>query len=102
MKTPPPDRIFLLYGDWTDGQGLNFVYCRCPGGRVPWSRKIAPALQRLVRRMHGGARNRPLPFWSIDGLPAEPGVEQGAMWDSHTQGKARRFRWDGAEFVEVP
>jgi hypothetical protein len=84
---------FLVYGSFSvpNTDNLNFIIVRMPAGRVPWSKKIAPAINRLVKPWHRpGDREK---FWDIDGDD-----EKGSLWAVTL---TRKFEWNGAELREV-
>lgn len=92
MKT----RVVMVYGsfDVPDTNNVNFILFRMPEGRCPWSKRIAPAVNRLVRTWYPKKkprRDEPY-YWNVD-------------WDSyeevwHTK-KTRKFSWESGEIIEV-
>lgn len=88
-------RVFMVYGSFEDPVSkVNFIVMRVPEGHLAWSRKIVPAIYRLVRPWRGlGVSDRY--FWHVD---SDPNPKQ-SLWDTK---KARRYQWDGTNFVEVP
>lgn len=87
--------IFLVYGGWCDAQGHNAIIVEMPKGRVPWSKKIAPAIHRLVKPWI--KENKWYPGWNVDGFSTEEDAQR--AWDNST---FPRYRWTGTELVFVP
>jgi hypothetical protein len=52
-------RWLVIYGSLTEpSTRLNFVCVRIPSGRVPWRKKIVPAIERLVRPWYDTSSDR--------------------------------------------
>jgi hypothetical protein len=50
MSVTEPHVDFMVYGSFTEPtMGKNFFIVRMPAGRVPWARKIAPAITCVGR-----------------------------------------------------
>lgn len=86
------DLVCMLFGDFTDPQtGTNFIILRIPNGswsdgyirRLPWSRKIEPAMKRLVHEIVGKDV-----WYTLDG---DSGFPEKSLWDTRI---ARRYSWD--------
>ncbi len=101
----PEQVTVLVYGSFTDPKtGLNFFLIRYPEGRVPWSKKMAPALNRMIREWFSAEqraqaqRERWLRgdsdamFWQVEGIEDD-------AWETT---KPTRLVWDGSAFVECP
>jgi hypothetical protein len=100
---------FMVLGSFKDSAtGLNFFIVRMPSGRVPFQKKIVPAIRRQVmtyftpedraaaareKLMRGGSDRL---HWTIDGEP-----EIGSYWNL-TKSRPRRYEWNGTELVPVP
>ena len=88
--------VFMVYGCFevpgTDrGKGtVNFIIVRKPAGRIAWSKKVAPAINRLVREWYP-ARTHKDNFWNCEGVEAK-------LWGTEL---TRRFEWNGSDLVEV-
>lgn len=85
------DLFYLVYGDFRDQQtGKNFFFIRIPDGawsdgytrRIPWSKKIAPAINRLVREI---VEDLVWTFWNIDLLDEY-------LWELNLAG-TRQYSW---------
>lgn len=103
--SPEGTRTILVYGSFNEPKtDLNFILVRYPDGRVPWSRRIAPALDRMIRdwftpeqkaaarrerRERGGSD---IMFWNAEGIEDD-------AWEDH---KGARYQWDGERFNDVP
>ena len=85
-------KVILIYGSFKEPtQGENFIVLRYPACRIPWSKKIVPAINRLVRPWFpegGQSRDR---FWNVDG-----GYE--SLWETTL---TPRYEWDGDKLVKV-
>ena len=87
---------FIAYGGWTDSvTGDNFVVCRCPEGRVPWSKKLMPRLHRKLKLWYGPGAWQPAhngvpgqALWNVDGATEE-------MWRSK---KHTSYEWTGSDW----
>jgi hypothetical protein len=88
--------VFMVYGSFevpnTDkGKGtVNFIIIRKPIGRIPWSKKVVPAINRLVREWYPISRHKDN-FWNCEGTKPE-------LWNTKL---TRRFEWNGSELVEI-
>ncbi|RYD59601.1 MAG: hypothetical protein EOP83_20560 [Verrucomicrobiaceae bacterium] len=99
--------VFMVYGSFNDPvTNLNFFIVRMPKGRVPWSKKIAPALNRIVR---GHFSNEEI---QQDRVRAQNGRETHIHWnvegEAHVHGDlwdlkrpVTRYEWNGAELVKL-
>lgn len=87
--TRPATRDLLVYGDL--GPECPFLVLRVPARGVPW-RRLMQAAARLVKLRTETPRNRPSPFWNVEGDSGSPPV-----W---TMKAARdcRYVWDGRDF----
>jgi hypothetical protein len=87
----------MVYGSFTDPTNkANFVILRVPEGHLAWSKKIVPAIFRLVKPWRDeNTDGQGKYFWHIDG---DPNPKQ-SLWNTK---KARRYQWNGTDFVEVP
>ncbi len=95
-------RIVLVYGNFNDpATKQNFFMIRIPEGRVPWSKKIAPALDRMIRGWYTPeqhAANRAYKqrhgysdhHWNVEGQDPE-------YWNASM---CSRYDWNGEQFVE--
>lgn len=106
MADPAPDtRVVLVYGSFRDPDtGRNFLLLRIPAPRAPWARRIAPAIDRLVRSLFSEterARDRalrragrePLIHWSVEGGEAD-------LWTLRQD--VSRYAWTGAVLERLP
>ena len=91
MKTA--ERIVMVYGSFivpNTPNGVNFILFRMPEGRTPWSKKIAPAINRLVKKWYPPDEREP--YWNVD-------------WDSYDEvwrtKKTRKFEWKNENVIEV-
>lgn len=90
---PTKWRVFMTYGAFTEPEkGVNFIFVRMPEGRTPWTKKIVPAIKKLVHPWRDD-KSMTKTRWDVDGEP-----EGGSFWASK---KARKFEWNGVELVEV-
>jgi hypothetical protein len=100
---------FMVYGGFEDpATGLNFFMARMPKGRVPFQKKIVPALKRIVMSLYTDADKAAAKSerwsrgyserlrWSIEGEP-----DEGVYWNL-TKNKPTRYEWNGTELVNVP
>jgi hypothetical protein len=86
---------FVVYGTFTPPSGPPFIIIRMPKGRVPWSKKIAPAINKLVRQW----KNKNEEFYcNIDGEHTRF-EDEIRLWDTRTG--ALRYEWNGQELVNV-
>lgn len=86
---------FIVYGAFTPPSGTSFIIVRMPNGRVPWSKKIAPAINKLVRQWK---RKDEEFYWNIDGEHTQF-EDEIRLWDTRTG--ALRYEWNGQELVKV-
>lgn len=83
---------FLVYGNFTDPTTkANGIVVRMSEGRIPWSKQIVPAIQKMIAswKDDDGEKLR----WNVDGDP-----EPGALWSSKS---FRRYEWRDGALVEV-
>jgi hypothetical protein len=104
--TNPAWRILMVYGSFNDpATGKNFFLVRIPGGRSPWTKKIAPAIDRLVRglfspedikadRFRRREGREELIHWNVEGQ------DDDSIWDIKQQ--VSRYEWTGSELRRVP
>jgi hypothetical protein len=98
---------FMVYGSFTEPTtGKNFIFIRKPSGRVPWRRKIVPAIERIVgpwftpeqrdkdKRARERGRERQC-IWHVDGDP-DPA---NSMW--FVKQPVARYEWNGEALVAV-
>lgn len=97
MKEAPSRLVvFIVYGSFTEPtMGKNFIVVRMPEGRVPWSKKIVPAIHRLVSPWFNRGVDK---HWYVDGEndhgPGEP-----PLWETRT---TARYEWTGRSLVMRP
>jgi hypothetical protein len=92
----------MVYGNFIEPtMGKNFVMMRIPAGRQPWTKKIAPAINRLVRPWFSADdRDR---YWNVDGEPTILCEDDGTpkskrLWETTL---TPRYEWNGSEIVKV-
>lgn len=94
-----PWDVFTVYGSFTEPtKGKNFIIIRIPSGRVPWAKKIAPAINRLIGPwMHAGLKGHDR-FWGVDG---EHVIRLGdkRLWDCTES--TIRYEWSGHSLERV-
>ncbi len=95
-------RVILVYGSFrmSANPDHNFFLLRIPNGRCAWSKKIAPAIQRVIKTVikpdwkgFDRWKGYSIDHWNTDGVADFEGE---AMWHS---GKYTRFVWDGTNVV---
>lgn len=107
VDRPEPWKVFIVFGEFEEPtKKTNFVIVRMPSGHVPWSKKIVPAINRLVRSFD----NDKAAYWIVDGEPVviEPGnfyrdskqpiPVSKRLWDNTA---ALHYEWNGTELVQV-
>ena len=107
VTRPEPWTVFIVLGEFEEPtMNVNFIIVRMPSGRVPWSKKITPAINRLVRSFNN---DKPA-YWIVDGesVVIEPGnfyrdtkkpIPVGKrLWDNTA---ALHYEWNGTEVVKV-
>ena len=101
---------FIVYGSFTDpSTGKNGFVVRMPSGRVQWSKKIVPAINRLVRSFHtpeqlqqdrertrSYGRHRSEFRWDVTGDDSRPGDKP--LWDVTS---FARYQWDGTDLIKI-
>ena len=116
--------VVLVYGDFDvppelKGTSVNFFFIRIPEGRIPWSKKIAPAINRIVQSFVPSPQNGPYrrpkvtktedgylktyytrerkrkAHWNVEG---DPDGTYAAAWN---EGKYLNYDWTGTEFVKI-
>ncbi len=102
-----PGRAIMVYGSFKDPDtGKGFFIIRVPRGRVQWSKKIAPAINRIVTSMYSDEERKqdrylrrmwrePLIYWNVEG--DDPKGE--SFWD--LKQTVTRYEWNGNELVKV-
>ena len=84
---------FIVYGSFVDPTtGVNFIVIRMPAGRVPWQKKIIPAVRRLVKPWTDVGEELRL---DVDG---DPKPEEHSLWNNS---RSRRYEWRSNALVEV-
>jgi hypothetical protein len=99
-------RHIIVYGEFNiphrteQGKYINFFIFRYPDRRVPWSKKIAPALDRLVQsfvpdypRSRGERKKKA--YWNVDGGNEVDGS------DLRDIKIADQYEWTGSEIRKV-
>lgn len=83
----------MVYGAFTvpNTKNVNFIIVRKPAGRAPWSKKIAPAINKLVRGWYPGTEK--IKDWYVEGE-----AEGADLW---TVKATRKFEWSDNTLVEV-
>ena len=89
---------FMVYGTFIPPSKCTaFIIIRMPKGRVPWSKKIAPAINKLVKQWK---KDNEEFWWNVDGENT-PTIYEGErsirLWDTKTG--ALRYEWNGTELV---
>ena len=116
--------ITLVYGDFDATKEFNFFLVQMPEGRIPWAKKIAPAINKLVQSFVPTPQPRPykrprhfietrivngqeIKSHVTESWPREKkrkaywnvdGVEQ-TLWDNGS--KYLRYDWNGTVLVKV-
>jgi hypothetical protein len=97
---------FLVIGSFTEPTtGKNFIVVRIPKGRVPWSRKIVPAINQIVKEWfteemrqadkHAKRREREKECkWHVEGED-----EEDTLW--YLKQSVARYEWSGEMLVKV-
>ena len=98
-------RTFTVYGNFEEPtKKTNFIVVRIPEKGAQWSKKIVPAINRLVRSWFRkedlrGRNGYPREaYWNVDGEPTYLTKDSRRIWDTD---KALRFEWDGEKLVEA-
>lgn len=99
----PEDRIILVYGSFADpATGANFFMLRVPSGRLPWSKKIAPALHRLIRSWLSHERiAADRAYRQRYGYSAEHWNVEGQDREAWSVTMCSRFIWTGTELQDA-
>lgn len=96
-------RIIMVYGNFKDpNSDQNFFMIRIPDKRVPWSKKMAPALNRMINgwftpeeharsRAHKQRHGYSEIHWNVEGQDPE-------YWDASM---CSRYDWNGEQFVDM-
>ena len=96
----------MVYGSFTEPTtDKNFIIVRMPSGRVPWSKKIQPAINRLVgawftpEQRERDRRAKWLGselgcFWQVEGDP-DP---ENSLW--FLKQPVARYEWNGEALIE--
>lgn len=93
-----PWETFIVYGSFDEpNTGKNFIVVRMPSGRVPWSKKIAPAINKLVKQWYHQNTKEKDRFWNLEGENVV-GPRDIRLWDTTT---TVRYEWNGTELVRV-
>lgn len=101
--------VFTVYGEVHEPSGKpGGLIVRMPSGRVPWSKKIAPAINKLVKKYaERGVKN---PYWNVDGEGTvfigknfyygtqKPIPESVRLWDCKA---FAHYEWNGKELIKV-
>jgi len=89
----------MVYGTFDPPSACTaFIVVRMPNGRVPWwlqnwSKKIAPAINKLVRQWK---RKDEKLYWNIDGEHALY-TDEPRLWN--TKAQVLKYEWNGQELV---
>jgi len=82
-------RTIMIYGSFRDPETkLNFFFVRVPVGRIPWSKKIAPAIHKLVKPML--ENHETIYDWWPERIK-----------DDISKTNVTRYLWDGEKLVKV-
>jgi hypothetical protein len=100
--------VFSVYGDFLEPSfKQHMIIVRMPSGRVPWTKKIAPAINRLVKQW-GFPGDRAV-YWNVDGEHTifvgknfyhgtdEPIPESKRLWDCIS---FAHYEWDGEKLIK--
>jgi hypothetical protein len=88
--------VFVVYGTVHDPSGkAGGLIVRMPSGRVPWSKKIVPAINKLTRK-YSEARDKKDHYWNVDGDLSQPGDKP--LWDCIA---FAHYEWNGTELVKT-
>lgn len=102
----PEWHTVMVYGSFTDpATDKNFFLVRVPLGRKPWAKKIAPAIDRVVRGLFSAEaiktdRDRrrtgreSLIHWNVEGED-----KPGQLWNLKQD--VTRYEWTGTELVKA-
>lgn len=100
-------KTILVYGSFNvPSTDHNFFIIRVPEGRIPWAKKITPAIDRIVRGLFTKAEhaeNRRLRSWGREGIihwNVEGDDEKNSYWD--LKSRPLRYDWTGTELVPAP
>jgi hypothetical protein len=100
-------RVNMIYGSFSEPTTKkNFFIIRVPEGRVQWSKKIAPAITRLVRSWYTDedrkrdAYNRkmlrdPVIYWKAEG----DNPNEKSFWA--LEQAVARYEWNGSALITV-
>lgn len=89
---------FMVYGEIKIPAVNNACFLvRMPKGRVPWSKKIIPAIRSLINSWDKDNRGK---HWSVDGDNSYF-IADGKMWDSIKSGNTLKYQWLDNKLVEV-
>jgi hypothetical protein len=101
---PPDWSLGMAYGSFTDPEsGFNFFFVRLPKGRKPWTKKVVPAINRVVRAMYSEKEVRDhfesvrsgregLIYWNFEALDPE---------DWFLKKPVTRYEWTAEGLVKV-
>jgi hypothetical protein len=101
--------VFMVFGGFNEPTtGKNFIVVRMPKGRVQWSKKIVPAINKLLSPWHTEEQhtahkrrkwnNSESPLaWSVEG--DNPGAENPSLWD--LKQAVARYEWNGSALIPV-
>jgi hypothetical protein len=85
--------VFIVYGEFHEPTSkAGGLVVRMPSGKVPWKKKIVPAIAKLIRPW---SETKSTPYWNVEG---DLGSGEDSLWITKA---FARYEWDGEGLVRV-